>query len=153
MDMASHFPDAFGEYVGLDVHLRTDGSTSKSRAFHGVRDEHDREGIGEGVHDGQAHAVDGDRSFGNDFTHQYSDGKTDDLPFAGSIAGRDFADAVHVPLNEVPAEPLIEPQSAFKVDDVSRLALAERSSLQRFRSGLELRRAIVDGDDSEATAV
>src|SRR5690349_13059294 len=108
-----------GEDIGLDIDAVAGLDQAQGGHGEGVGDEHDGEPLGLNVDQGEADAVDGDRSLGDEEwgpTRVEVEGEEVPLPFRAALAER--GGRVDVALDEVAAQAVADPQRPFEVDAV-----------------------------------
>src|SRR6516164_1999633 len=117
--------NVFGDDVDLEVHLRSDRSPTKGGQLPGGRDQRDLEPVarfGAQPGDRQRNPVYGDGSL-LDYVAGHSGGNLDPhhLPMLGGFPGHHLAGAVHVSLDDVPAEPAVDGRGALQIDPTADL--------------------------------
>ena len=137
--LPQQLPDVLGQHVGLDVDAVARPEGAEGGDGQGVGDQHHREAAGGDVDERQADAVDGDRPLGD---HQRRPGRVEgegeELPLAVGPAIAEGGRGVDVPLDEVAAEPVADPQGPLQVHRVAGRAVAQVRAEQGLRPGLDV---------------
>ena len=111
-----------GEDVDLEVDPVAGLAQAEGGAGEGLGDQADRERLGAGLDDRQAHAVDGDGALVDEVLAEAGGHRDlDDLPVLAGLAAYDVADGVDVALDDVAAQALVGGHGALEVDPVAGL--------------------------------
>jgi hypothetical protein len=119
-----------------------------------VRDEHHAKAIDGNVNERQADAVHGDGALADHLGRKLGRAREPDrFPLALLDPFGDVADAVHVTLYEVPAEPVAQAHGPLQIDAIPDSQLAEIGASKSLGSGLKSDRIVIAGDYGEASPV
>ncbi len=155
---SEEFFDVFAEEIGFEVDLGAGGPLAQGGDLVGVRDDPDPESARDEVGDGEADAVQGDRSFEDDIAHDVGRGGDIQEPIlAGPFPAEDCAQSVDVAGHEVAAQLGRGAEGALEVDEGSDPAELEVGADPGFLEEIEAEEAVApargDADDGEAAAV
>jgi hypothetical protein len=150
--------DVFTEEVGFKIHGIADLAFAKRGDFISVRDDPDAETVFLHGSDGEADAIERDRTFVDHVAHDFGRcGDIEDVIALDAFPPGDLADAIDVAGDKMAAEFAARTEGAFEIYASTNFSELEIGEAPRFLEEIELDEAIFaagsEFHDGEATAV
>src|SRR5687767_10618412 len=117
MSLSPQSFDIFCEHVGFEVDERSGFAFAQGGYFVSVRNDPNAESLFGNFGDGQADAVDGDRSFENEVAHQFARRFNFEKPIgAAFFEDSNFTNAIDVAGDEVAVQAFANSERAFEIN-------------------------------------